>query len=576
MKNTVAVSIACLAIAGCVSSSYKLSIPPVEDKGTAKYHVQQESLAAAAKEEGVYDSLYSTDSDITVMPLQVSWTEQVGERKLDVWSSLFGTLTLGVYPFHTSITTQYDVKVNGPQGRRIGQFEIVKSARGGWFAPLFVSDWDKRADDEELHTYNPGDLVERGIVRKTLELAGDFDYEAYVAKQKKTRIEKLGKSRDEAKLSDVVQSEKDVDIRAAAEQRLKEIAEKTALEKKRREEVKAQVATCEENQEWDSIIALCDKEIPNVDFLDDGELQTIKVKAERDKELNRIAGIKAIIEEKTKEEKWDDIIGICKKELLTVSSSHSGYLEDSDYWVSTRDEAEQALALKIKAELDDLLDMGQWKVVLERCEHEFGDKDRVLRDVIADVKARAEEVRQKAIAEREQKKAEIIERLHKKYVNSSLNESDQVAELWEKFGKAMDTYSTNSIEYLEIRIVVIAKISIPISEGLKRKHDDFKKVLDITGYSVSFVTYDSADQLKSLHVRWNSYFTGTMYATPWAGEGRFSFPEWMAAGDAKIIWDHYSMAAFETASSDLVKQKALLNDCIDQLLMLQKIKDAKK
>ena len=39
LKNTVAVSIACLAIAGCVSSSYKLSVPPVEDKGDAKYRI---------------------------------------------------------------------------------------------------------------------------------------------------------------------------------------------------------------------------------------------------------------------------------------------------------------------------------------------------------------------------------------------------------------------------------------------------------------------------------------------------------------------------------------------------------
>lgn len=382
MKNVIVLSLISFAIVGCVSSSYKLSVPPVEVKGNAKYRVinyyenrymHPNALVGIASGESAHDVLYNDGSEIIVMPIGIRCYEYEREREIssNTLLAILSYSTLGIVPNHSSIRAYYYVAVDGPQGLSNGQFEIVKDSWGGWFAPLLVPDWDTHADDEGLYTYNPGDLVGIGVVRKTLELASELDYDAYVAEQKRARIEELSSANDEAMLESIVKNEKEDDIRAVAEQRLKEIAEKTALEKIHRKEVNAQVAMHKENHEWDSIITLCEKEISNAEFLGANELMDMKVAAERSKELDRIAEVKKAIDEKSKAEEWDDVIAICKKELLTAPSRPGHLIEDSGFWVSTRDDARAARFCKIKAEVDGLCENGQWSIAIGRCEAEL-------------------------------------------------------------------------------------------------------------------------------------------------------------------------------------------------------------
>lgn len=436
MKNVIALSLVSLAIVGCVSSSYKLSVPPVEDKGGAKYHIRSidwraddrkpslrgltssdqrqidklqrlgyskegieklglgirfadeeddlltvntQTLASSSRAEGVYDNLYSDSSDIRVMILDVSCIENIGTKKVNGLSGILFLCTVGIWPMHLSITSKYHVTVSGPNSYKYqnGDFEIVKDEWTGWFAPLFVSGTHANHTQSAKNEYCPSDLVSVGLARKTFELAGKLGYDAYAAKQKMVYIEELSSSKDEAMLAYVVQKEKDEDVRAAAERRLKYVTEKTALEKKRREEVRADVAKYEENQKWESIIALCDKEIPNVDFLDAGELKDMKAAAERSKELDRIAEVKKAIDEKSKAEKWDDVIAICKEELSTASS-YAGYRkEDDEFWKSKRAEACSERFNKVRSELYKLCDNGEWNAAVVRCEGELDSQKRI-------------------------------------------------------------------------------------------------------------------------------------------------------------------------------------------------------
>lgn len=466
MKNVIVLSLISFAIVGCVSSSYKLSVPPVEVKGNAKYCLRQQFLARVARKEGVYDRLYSHDSTAKVMPLQVSWREQAGERQVDFWASLFGTLTLGVYPFHTSITSRYNVTVNGPQGPRSGQFEIVKDNRVGWLASVFVIGSDAHHFwDNDPFMYTPEDLAEIGIARKILELANSFDYDAYVMKE---LVKEMSNTKDKATISTILQRELGYNIGDVAERRLNEIAEKTALEMKHREEVKAQVALFEENQDLDSIIALCNEEISNAEFLGTNELVDIKENAKRgkdrkacrEKELQRISRVKICIAEKSSEEKWDDVITICEWELR-VASGRPGYRkEDLEFWRATRNAAIQSRAIKIKSKLDELLNAGHWKEVLERCDHELGNKDGVADAIFLDVKARVKEVWQQSIDEkgRDGKWDEVIAICEKELAADDL--SDEGREFFA---------STASNAERQVELVRICSVTNSLQEKLDKK-----------------------------------------------------------------------------------------------------------
>ena len=484
--------------------------------------VNAQTLVSAMEADGAYNCLHSDCSDIRVMPLKVSCVEDRGAEKGNGLVALFTLCTLGIVPYHSSITATYNVTVVGPESSQNGDFEIVKDEWSGWFAPLLASGVYTNHTRSAKNGYCPGELVSIGLARKTLELARTLDYDAYVARQKELRIGEIGETRDETMLASLVQTEEDVDIRVAAEQRLKEIAEKKALEQRRRDEVKAEVATFEENQEWDKIIALCDKEIPNTDFLDARELKEIKEAAERSKELNRLE--------------------------------------------------------KIKSELDHLLDIGQWKVVLERCEQEFSDKGSAVADIIVDIKTRAEEARQKAIADREARKESIINGLSEKYVG--LETSELVPELLAVKKALADDNKTNSVDYLRADIVFISKISLPFWESLAQSHAEFKRVLSSAGYRVGNPMYGKNDKLRLLYVEYH----GTAYRYPYGdvevvksgsleviyfGEGQFSYPKWMNLNDAREIWNHYDRKEYIDADKKVSEFRKKLDDRLDELLMLE-------
>ena len=625
MKKIFAICLIGLAVVGCVSSSYTLSSSTVESNVNAKYRVREQSLAEAARNEGVYDTLFSKDSEHRVMPLQVSWSEVINERENDILSTFLGIFTLGIYPFHTSITALYDVTVTGPQGYgyHSGEFEVVKDDRTGWFASIFAIGSDAHIFwDDDSFKYKPGDLVEIGIARKTLELANLFDYGAYVAEQKKERINEISVARDETMLTCVVQSEDDIDIRFAAEQRLKEITEKTALEQRHRDEVKAEVATFENNQEWDSIIVLCNNEIRNADFIDAGELKEIKATAERSKELKRLSELKALIAEKTKEEKWDEVISICDKELMAdpnndyiddsvqkemraiavrskelkriatikariaekskdedfdeiiaicdkelwAAPSRPGHnVEDLEFWKTTRDAAMQS----IKSQLDHLLNIGQWKVVLERCEKGLSNKDGVAVEVFSDIKARAVESQQKTIAEREAKREAIIERVNNKFANLNVVEFNAAVK------KIENEYGTNSIEYTEAGIYMISRYTLPLWEGIAVADTEFKRRLQYFGYHVGRVSYsdyhDGKGERLTLLELWHevTYQHGTMSAS--YGSDWFTYPSWMSYADAKIIWDHYNDNMYREAHSEVNRFKSELDSYLERYIEFEKI-----
>ncbi len=241
--NYMAVSIAVFAVAGCVSSSYKLDVQKPKGNAQAKFFVrsvmkdvkpgesikkseweaqQRESatFAEGAKKEGVYEALFASGDKNESMPLTVYYTRNQGKEEPGN-SSMLCALTLGVIPGCFQTTETIDVTVRSPAGERTGVFKIVKDEWLGWlpiFVPYPTFDSDKRTKEVG---YVPGDLVERGLARKTLELAKSLDCNAFFIKQK--RLKELQDTADQTMLANVVQNDSDADIRNAADKRLEEL-----------------------------------------------------------------------------------------------------------------------------------------------------------------------------------------------------------------------------------------------------------------------------------------------------------------------------------------------------------------
>jgi len=224
------------SFAGCISSSYRLVARDIAHGGKSRYRVaiashsdlvsnrlnaaKVKKLEAAIHKEGVEHTLLMSGGDESIaMPIEVSWTN--GDRKKgppNVSSALW-LFTLGLFPIFSSDTATYTVTVYGPEEERQSTFSIVRDSWMGWL-PLFLPYPSINPDFRNSNDFfSPGDLIERGVVRETLAIASELDYDAWAearakeaaaaeeAKKHAARMEQIAISKDRNWLRSVSKSE---------------------------------------------------------------------------------------------------------------------------------------------------------------------------------------------------------------------------------------------------------------------------------------------------------------------------------------------------------------------------------
>lgn len=142
---------------------------------------------------------------------------------------------------------------------------------------------------------------------------------------------------------------------------------------------------------------------------------------------------------------------------------------------------------------------------------------------------------------------------------------------WKRLQKIEAKYGTNSVEYVEARLGLVRKFfTLAKRTGLVEKHRTFMKALDRAGYMVMNQKYSDHTLVSLLVVDKNTGDCGFMRSG--MSENEFSYPNWLSAKDAQMIWGHFYLEAMNGCESRLADTEKLIDDLETQLRHLKSAK----